>query len=516
MVWLRRHGPVLGVLALAAALALAGLLCRSGRGVPEVPGGEAGAGPAVTVQPAGAGELSAVFAAVADAVMPAVVRIQAERSGAGGAARVPLRLRDLFRPPPEEEGAEPEAVMGGTGFVVAPDGYIVTNNHVVADAERIRVTLFDKRDFEAVVVGRDQTTDVAVLKIPAAGLAAVRLGDSDAARVGEWVLAIGNPGFDVRGAEEAGTLDFTVTSGIISAKGRPLSLLNRELAREGEDVASYAIEDFLQTDAVINPGNSGGPLVNLRGEVIGMNTAIASLTGFYQGYGFAIPANLVRRVVRDLIEHGHVRRPLLGVTIADVTAEDAEVYRLPAISGVLLEDFAAGSPARAAGLERGDVIVAVDGEPVERVGQLQRLVAERQPGDVVRVTVVRYGVRREFRVRLAQAPIPVARPPARVARPTSSGGDRLGIEVAELDAELARRLGYPRAGGVVVAAVHPSSPAARKGVVEGARILAVGRVRIVSAAQARALFRSARPGSVLSLLLEQPDGRKDIANIRVP
>src|SRR5690606_15200551 len=164
------------------------------------------------------------------------------------------------------------------------------------------------------------------------------------------------------------TLDFTVTSGIISAKGRPLNILASGLAAERPDEAGFAIEDFIQTDAVINPGNSGGPLVDLQGEVVGINTAIASTTGFNQGYGFAIPSNLARDVMRDLIEHGQVRRALLGVSISEVTAEDAEVYGLASIAGVLVEDFAAESPARASGLERHDVIVGVDGKPVERVG----------------------------------------------------------------------------------------------------------------------------------------------------
>src|SRR5690606_7441476 len=200
----------------------------------------------------------------------------------------------------------------------------LTNNHVIEGADRIQVTLLDKRTFEAEVIGGDRTTDVAVIRVRARGLPFLRLGDSDEARVGEWVLAIGNPGF-----EQASTLDFTVTSGIISAKGRPLYIINRELAAQDDAAATLAIEDFIQTDAVINPGNSGGPLVNLRGEVVGINTAIASLTGYYQGYGFAIPSNLARRVLRYLIEHGHVRRALVGITIADAHAADAVVCGLP-------------------------------------------------------------------------------------------------------------------------------------------------------------------------------------------
>jgi serine protease Do len=235
--------------------------------------------------------------------------------------------------------------------------------------------LRDRRTLPAALVGGDPLTDVAVIRVQATELPAVALGNSDEARVGEWVLAIGNPGFG-----NASTLDFSVTGGIISAKGRPLNVLATELPAQDPSAPSYAIEDFIQTDAVINPGNSGGPLVDLSGTVIGINTAIASTTGYSQGYGFAIPSNLAQRIMRDLITHGHVRRPLLGISIADVTAEDAEVYRLGRIVGVVVEDFAPTSPAQRAGLRQHDVIVAVDGTPVDRVGQLQRLVALHQPG----------------------------------------------------------------------------------------------------------------------------------------
>src|SRR5690606_1867227 len=266
-------------------------------------------------------DLSEAFIAIAELVTPSVVRIQVQRAAtASPHGPLPPGFRDFFGLP---DGAPQPEIAGGSGFIVSPDGYILTNNHVIDGAERSTVTLVDKRSYTAEVVGRDPTTDVAVVRIDARDLPAARLGDSEDARVGEWVLAIGNPGFS-----EVSTLDFTVTSGIISAKGRPLQIIGSELQANRNPAAVYAIEDFLQTDAVINPGNSGGPLVNLRGEVIGINTAIASGTGFYQGYGFAIPVNLARRVMSDLIEHGHVRRALLGINIVNVTPEDAEVFRL--------------------------------------------------------------------------------------------------------------------------------------------------------------------------------------------
>ena len=456
-----------------------------------------------------AASLSDAFIAIAETVTPAVVRIEVERADPF-AELPPLagRLEDLFgRPAPAVPDPIPQ-IGGGTGFIVSADGYILTNHHVIAGADVIKVTLRDKRTLGAEVVGVDPTTDIAVIRIPAAGLPALVLGDSDAARVGEWVLAVGNPGF-----EDASTLDFTVTSGIISAKGRPLNILGAELAEADPAAAAYAIEDFIQTDAVINPGNSGGPLVDLQGNVIGINTAIASTTGYSQGYGFAIPSNLAQRVMRDLVEFGYVRRPLLGIAIADVSQEDAEVYRLDRIAGVVVEDFSEESPARRSGLARHDVIVQVDGTPVERVGQLQRLVALRQPGDVVTLTVVRYGSPLQFRIRLTESP-EAARPLA--VRGNSAPQPMLGLELGELTPLLARQFGYPTPGGVIVAAVAPASAADRKNILANHRILSIDRQEVTTVAQARNLVAAARPGQILSLLLEYPDGRTYIANVRVP
>jgi serine protease Do len=398
-------------------------------------------------------------------------------------------------------------LLGGSGFIVSSDGYILTNNHVIADADRIMVTLRDKRTLSAEIVGTDPTTDVAVIRVNATDLPAVVLGDSDQARVGEWVLAIGNPGF----ADES-PLDFTVTGGIISAKGRPLNILGADLLAADPVAAQYAIEDFIQTDAVINPGNSGGPLVDLRGTVIGINTAIASSTGYSQGYGFAIPANLAQRVMLDLIEYGYVRRALLGISIADVTPEDAEIYGLPVIAGVVVEDFAPDSPAERSGLERHDVITAVAGTPIERVGQLQRLVALYEPGDTVPLSIVRYGRTLGLSVRLMEAE--GGSRPARRPAPRAAAG--IGLELEELSPSLARQLGYARPGGALVASVAPASPAARKSIGRDHRVVAIDRQPVSSVAEARSLLRQARSGHIVSLLMEYPDGRTYIANVRMP
>ncbi len=454
-------------------------------------------------------ELSQAFIAMSEAVTPAVVRIQTERP-ISLASRRGVGPHELFGSPPDDSVHQsiPE-ISGGTGIVVDGDGYILTNNHVVAAAERITVTLFDKRVFEAELVGTDPTTDVAVIRIPAKGLTAARLGDSEHTRVGEWVLTVGNPGFGA-----ASTLDFTVTSGIISAKGRPLDILNQELLEDRDPAASYAIEDFIQTDAVINPGNSGGPLVNLRGEVIGVNTAIASETGFYEGYGFAIPINLARRVMRDLIRYGAVHRPVLGVRIRDITPEDAEVYHLPTIAGVLVQDFTGDdSPARSAGLQRHDVIVAVDDQRVDRVGQLQRLVAQHHPGEKTELGVVRFGDARHFTVELAQAPFsqrPTGEREPEHPQPT------LGIRIGELTPQLARRLGYRRPGGALITGVQPGSAADRNSLVPGYRIVSIDREQVRSANDAQTRLKGLRSGKVVSLLLQRPEGDMLIVNVRVP
>ena len=289
-------------------------------------------------------DVGSAFEAIAEHVTPAVVSIATERARSAR-ARTPRRpgLEELFRQfEVPDRDPTPEA-SSGTGFIVSKDGYILTNNHVVANADRVTVSLLDKRSFAARVVGRDPTTDVAVIKIDGTNLPAVTLGNDETARVGQWVLAIGNP---------LG-LDFTVTAGIVSAKGRGGPSLGNLLG------SSYAITDFIQTDAAINPGNSGGPLVNIRGEVIGINSAIASSTGYYAGYGFAIPITLAQQVMKDLIAHGRVRRAVLGVAIEDVSAEEAQAALVG--GGVLRDavDHHAGHVLEA-GSARGDRINPLD------------------------------------------------------------------------------------------------------------------------------------------------------------
>jgi serine protease Do len=328
------------------------------------------------------------------------------------------------------------------------------------------------------------------------------MGSSDGARIGEWVLAIGNP-------LDLGT---TVTSGIISAKGRALPILQQSSG------SRWAIEDFIQTDAPINPGNSGGPLVNLRGEVVGVNSAIASPTGYYSGYGFAVPIDLARRVADDLVRFGRVRRPALGVSITDVNPEDAEVFKLERIQGVVAQDFQANSPAHRAGVQQGDVIVAVDAKPIQRVGQFQRVIASYRPGDEVTLDLIRYGARRQVRVKLDEAPPPekpeqvVQAPPA---PPETEAGSKLGVAVAPLTADAARQLGYtPNPGGIVITDVQPYGPAGRAGLGRGTRIVAVDGQPVADVAAFRQAMARKRPGQVVSLVVQVGDQRS-ILNLRL-
>ncbi len=259
----------------------------------------------------------------------------------------------------------------GSGVIVTEDGYIVTNNHVIAEADQVEVTLNDKRTFTAEVTGRDPSTDIAVLKIKGTGLPFIAFGNSDVIRLGEWVLAVGNP-FN---------LTSTVTAGIVSAKGRSLGLLDNQ----------YRIESFIQTDAALNPGNSGGALVNLRGELIGVTTAIISPSGAYSGNSFAVPATIVKKVYEDLREYGEVQRGLMGVSITDVTDEIAKEQKLKEVKGVFLSEVTEDGAAKAAGLEKNDVIIAINGEKVETSADLQERVSRYRPGDRLEVTYLRKG-----------------------------------------------------------------------------------------------------------------------------
>jgi serine protease Do len=462
-------------------------------------------------------DLGDAFASVAEHVKPAVVFIRSERRERTTSRRLPPGFEDFFQGPRRNQVEQ----GSGSGFIVSQDGYILTNNHVVQGADRVTVRLFDNREFSAKTIGTDPSTDVAVIKIQATSLPTVRLGDADSSEIGNWVLAIGNP------LGEAFT--FTVTAGIISAKGRLLTGLNQ---------SRYAIQDFIQTDAAINPGNSGGPLVNVRGEVIGINSAIASETGFYAGYGFAIPINLARTVMTQLIATGHVERAVMGVSIRDATQEDAEAVGLPTIKGVVVRAYSYGdtpeeSPARSAGIQQGDVIVSVEGQPVTSVPQLQQRVGFKKPGDVVRVTIVRSkGQQQTIPVRLAAPPgadddeIASAGDSRSRDEPAASVGP-LGISVQPLTQEDIRdtelRPVLRSGGALVVTQVSPDGPAYQKLADASSGypdiILKVNGAATRTVSEFRTAIGSLKKGDIatLSVLRRAQDGWSgDVVRIRVP
>jgi len=467
--------------------------------------------------------LSDAFATVAARVRPSVVYITA-RQGLRAAQRdtrnaptypgLPPELRRYFEPGAPDGGAPPRrGRASGSGFIVSSDGYVLTNSHVVDSSTQVTVRLLDRREFTARIVGTDPSTDVAVLKIEATGLTPAPLGDSDRARVGEWVLAVGNPLGE--------NLTFTVTQGIISAKGRSLALPNR---------SQSSIQDFIQTDAAINPGNSGGPLLNVRGEVIGMNGAIASPTGLSAGYGFAVPINLARAVMSQIRANGRVERAALGVLVRDATIDDAAYVGLSDNRGVLVQDFGnEDSPARRAGLQPGDVIISVAGHPVDYVAQLQEAIAFRKPGETVEVEVARKGGQRAtFKIPLQRAQQAVAAvvqddtsPTSAPSEPAASTTSSLGVTVATLDSAIVRTLELPsELRGVVVMDVDDSSPAAGRLASPQTGgpdvILSVEGQSVTTPEELQDALRTVKPGSIVSLrIYNVPAKTRRIERVRV-
>jgi serine protease Do len=379
--------------------------------------------------------------------------------GAPGAPRDPLEEfferfferspRSPMQPQPmPPDGEQPQRRGQASGLIVSEEGLVITNNHVIMGAETITVRLNDAREFEATVVGADRESDLAVLRIDASGLTPARFGDSDRLQPGEWVLAIGS----------AFGLENTVTAGIVSATGRM-----------GMGLAVY--ENFIQTDAAINPGNSGGPLVNLYGEVIGINTAIATRTGGYMGIGFAIPSSMVQPIVQAIIEHGQVARGWLGIQMQELTPELAESYDFTGTDGVLVANVTAGGPAEDAGLRFGDIITRVGGTPVRNMAELRNAVGAAAPGAVVELEIVREGRRMTRDVTLGTRPTmeELTQQPAPTTEP------RLGLTIENLTPETARQLGIADARGVLVRAVEPRSLAAAAGIRPGDVVLSVGQ-----------------------------------------
>ncbi|MBX3472075.1 MAG: Do family serine endopeptidase [Planctomycetes bacterium] len=445
---------------------------------------------------------SRVFRRVAALARPSVVSIQVHgRVEPRGVVQGDDFFRRFFGDPRRAVEVE---VSQGTGVIVDRQGTVLTNNHVVGpDGARIVVTLHDGRSLGATVHGRDPRTDLALLRLdaPPDDLLPAVLGDSDALEVGDWVVAVGSP-FG---------LQQSVTAGIVSAKGRA-------------DVGITDFEDFIQTDAAMNPGNSGGPLLNLRGEVVGINTAIASRTGAFQGVGFAIPIGMARDVARQLGERGRVVRAWLGVAIRELTAEDRRGLGLGERQGVVVAGVTPGAPAAAAGLRQGDVILAVDGEPAHDVQRLRHAVARAGVGDVVPVELWRDGRQVTVDVRLAELPDdPVAPPRATPPRATPprapDEAERpptgLGLRARELTPELAARHGLdPAAEGVVITGVEPGGLAARAGVRPGWLLRAVDGQPVRTLDDLDAALQGVDLRRGVQLALEGPGGARQTVFMR--
>jgi serine protease Do len=343
-------------------------------------------------------------------------------------------FRKFFGPQfPQQQQPQQQQTAGGSGFLVSSDGYIVTNNHVIKDSTQVTVTLNDGREFQAVVKGSDSRTDLAVLKIDAENLPFLIFGDSDALRAGDMVFAVGNP-FGLEG---------TITQGIVSAKGR-------------QDLGIATYEDFIQTDAAINPGNSGGPLLNARGEVVGVNTAIYSRSGGYMGIGLAIPSKMVQPVIDQIMDKGTVKRAYLGIILQPVDKELCDALGLDKPEGILVSDVVKGSPAARAGLQQGDIITHYNGKLVKNVNKFRNDIALMNPGSSIELKILRNNKLQSIKVELG------SQNDGEVI--TAEVTQKLGIELETLSSEMASRLGYTSdVTGVVISKVKPGSPSAMAG-----------------------------------------------------
>jgi serine protease Do len=421
------------------------------------------------------------FSALAKQVQPGVVNIRTVKTTKEGGPVFrhffgnPFGNRDPNRDPFGEGGPGREFKQRslGSGFIIDKEGFIVTNNHVVENADQIKVRLVDEREFDAKIIGRDPKTDLALIQIEGAKeLSPLKMGDSEKLEVGSWVLAVGSP----FGLEQ------TVTAGIVSAKGR--------------FIGAGPYDDFIQTDASINPGNSGGPLLNMNGEVIGINTAIVAQG---QGIGFAIPVNLAQNIIAQLKERGSVTRGWMGVGIQDLTPELAQYYGLKDQKGVLVTQVFPGDPADKAGIQTKDVIVAVDGKPVGTSRELSSAVAGMAVGKEVPVKILRDGKERVLKVQLSERK--ETEPEAKGPTPET---DELGIRAADLNPETARRFGIDEnEKGVLVVAVKPGSKAEQSGLQQGDIVKEVNRVPVQSVNEMKAEFGKTKPGDAASFLVKR-------------
>jgi len=373
-------------------------------------------------------------------------------------------------------GSPRRAVATGSGVIISEDGYIVTNNHVVSKADKIEVTLNDKRTYEAKIIGTDASTDLALIKIDETELPYLKYGNSEEVEVGEWVLAVGNP-FN---------LTSTVTAGIVSAKARDINILGPAMGR-----TNSAIESFIQTDAAVNKGNSGGALVDTEGELVGINAAIASNTGSYTGYSFAIPVNIVEKVVNDLLQFGRVQRGYIGVTIRELNSQLAEQESIEKLEGVYVEGVQEGSSADKVGIRHGDIILSVDGEKVNSTSELIGYVGQLRPGDKVELTIKRDSKTKEYTVTLTNeqggTELKKEQPEEVMAM--------LGAKFKELDEEQLQELGIE--SGIQIVEIESNSVLGKKGIEEGFIITRIDKEQVTSVADVKESLENKRGGILM-------------------
>ena len=446
-------------------------------------------------------DLSSAFERVAETITPSVVSVQATqivRAGARPNMPNDEMLRRFFGdnlpeefqfrgPGPDQQPREFERAGLGSGFIVSEDGYVMTNNHVVAEADSITVVLSNDGEYEATVVGTDPQSDLALLKIDAGGLTPVKFGDSDELRVGQWVIAAGNP-FG---------LTSSITAGIVSATGRSYM-----------GITDY--EDFIQTDAAINPGNSGGPLVNLDGEVIGVNTAIFTRSRGNMGIGFAIPAEMAQHVMKSLRDSGRVVRGFMGVIIQDLDPKLAMSFGYESSNGALIAQVAPDSPADEADLKEGDIIIGLNGQPVIDMNRLRLDIASLAPGERAKLEVFRDGKKKDITVELGELPYEPMRMGSAPLQPQADRAETgLGMTVENLSPERARQFGYDEdLTGVIVTEVQPSSPAAKAFIEIGSVIVRVQDDEVENVRQFRDLLKEHDAGDGVRLTVRRGDAQR--------
>ncbi|MGI4751086.1 MAG: Do family serine endopeptidase [Janthinobacterium lividum] len=447
------------------------------------------------------------FTQAAAAVTPAVVYIRttyAASPGGGGQDQMEQMFGDMFGMGRRRQQSNTPQRASGSGVIISTDGYIVTNNHVVEKADKIEITTNDHRQFSAKVIGTDPNTDLALIKISATNLPVVKFGNSDDAKVGEWVLAVGNP-FN---------LTSTVTAGIVSAKGRNVGIIGHEDDQEqGNPFAdrtqssgpalNKGIESFIQTDAVINPGNSGGALVNTKGELIGINSAILSHTGSYEGYGFAIPINLAKKVLNDIEHFGKVKRGYVGVQFVELNPDIAQEKGIKTTNGLLVNELVQGGGAQQAGIRKDDIITKVDGITVYESSDLQEKVARLQPGDKISLTVLRDGKEQTFSVALK-----ADNSSALVTTRTKSAEEvynKLGASFAPLSS--AQKQKYHMTSGVLVTQVHQGRMFDQLEIENGSVITSINKVPVNSPADIDKALSDIKGGSLFISGI-RPDGSR--------